>query len=98
MNRAGTRVAALDCGTNSLRLLIADVDPIEGTLRDVDRRMEVVRLGQGVDATGRIDPAAMRRALQVTEQYAALCRDAGVRRLRFVATSATRDAANRAEF
>jgi len=97
-NPTGTRVAALDCGTNSLRLLIADVDPIAGTLRDIDRRMEVVRLGQGVDATGRIDPVAMRRALQVTEQYAALCRDAGVQRLRFVATSATRDADNRAEF
>ena len=52
------RVAAIDCGTNSLRLLVADVDPAVGTLTDVDRRMEIVRLGQGVDATGRLAPAA----------------------------------------
>jgi exopolyphosphatase/guanosine-5'-triphosphate,3'-diphosphate pyrophosphatase len=93
-----TRVAAFDCGTNSLRLLIADVDPVAGILHDVDRRMEIVRLGQGVDATGVIDPVAMGRALAVTSDYAARCRAAGVRRIRFVATSATRDAANRATF
>jgi exopolyphosphatase / guanosine-5'-triphosphate,3'-diphosphate pyrophosphatase len=92
------RVAALDCGTNSLRLLIAELDPVTGGCQDLDRRMEIVRLGQGVDATGRIDPAAMTRTLEVTRRYAGLCRDAGVQRLRFVATSATRDAENRAEF
>jgi exopolyphosphatase/guanosine-5'-triphosphate,3'-diphosphate pyrophosphatase len=92
------RVAAFDCGTNSLRLLIADVDPVAGTLRDVDRRMEIVRLGQGVDATGMIDPVAMGRALAVTSEYAGRCRAAGVERIRFVATSATRDAANRGTF
>ena len=50
------RVAAIDCGTNSIRLLVADVDPGRGTLTDVDRRMEIVRLGQGVDTTGRLAP------------------------------------------
>ena len=93
-----TRVAAVDCGTNSLRLLIADVDRSAGTLHEVDRRMEIVRLGQGVDATGLIDPAAMIRALAVTADYAARCRAGGVERIRFVATSATRDARNRDEF
>ncbi len=93
-----TRVAAIDCGTNSIRLLIADVDAESATLADVDRRMEVVRLGEGVDRTGRFDPVALRRTLAVTADYVAQCRKAGVRRIRFVATSATRDAANRAEF
>ncbi len=85
-----TRVAALDCGTNSLRLLIADVDPQARTLIDVDRRMEIVRLGQGVDRTGRFAPEAVERTLAVTRFYAALCQEAGVERVRFVATSATR--------
>jgi exopolyphosphatase/guanosine-5'-triphosphate,3'-diphosphate pyrophosphatase len=93
-----TRVAAFDCGTNSLRLLIADVDPVRATLVDVDRRMEIVRLGQGVDATGRIEPVAMQRAFAVIADYAGRCRAAGVERTRFVATSATREAANRSEF
>jgi len=92
------RVAALDCGTNSLRMLLADVDTASGTLTDVDRRMEIVRLGQGVDRTGRIDPEAMRRTLRVTGDYARECARAGAQRVRFVATSATRDARNRAEF
>jgi exopolyphosphatase/guanosine-5'-triphosphate,3'-diphosphate pyrophosphatase len=92
------RVAAVDCGTNSLRLLVADVDLAGGTLRDVDRRLEVVRLGEGVDATGLIAPAAMSRALVVIGDYAARCRETGVQRLRFVATSATRDAGNRDVF
>jgi len=93
-----TRVAAFDCGTNSLRLLIADVDPEGGTLEDVDRRMDIVRLGEGVDRTGRIAPEAMERTLSVARFYAALCAEAGVERVRFVATSATRDADNRADF
>ena len=59
------RVAAIDCGTNSLRLLIADVDPARRTLTDVERRMEIVRLGQGVDATGRLAPEALERTLRV---------------------------------
>jgi exopolyphosphatase/guanosine-5'-triphosphate,3'-diphosphate pyrophosphatase len=93
-----TRVAAIDCGTNSLRLLIADVDPQAGRLVDVQRRMEIVRLGQGVDATGVIAPEAMARALAVTTEYARSCTETGVSRIRFVATSASRDARNAAEF
>lgn len=93
-----TRVAAFDCGTNSLRLLLAEVDPDSGVMTELDRRMEIVRLGHGVDRTGRIDPAAMQRALAVTQRYADLGRAAGVERVRFVATSASRDAENRDEF
>jgi exopolyphosphatase/guanosine-5'-triphosphate,3'-diphosphate pyrophosphatase len=93
-----TRVAAIDCGTNSLRLLIADVEADGGVLREVDRRMEVVRLGEGVDRTGRISPAALDRTLDTTARYARLCRDLEVQRIRYVATSASRDARNRDEF
>src|SRR5512133_130543 len=93
-----TRVAAIDCGTNSIRLLVADVDPEAGTLVDLVRTMQVVRLGQGVDRTGRIAPEAMARTLAATTAYAATCTDLGVERIRFVATSASRDAENREEF
>lgn len=93
-----TRVGAIDCGTNSIRLLVADVDRAGTSLTDVLRRMEVVRLGHGVDRTGRIDPEAMRRTLAMSEEYAARCRDHEVDRVRFVATSASRDASNAAEF
>lgn len=93
-----TRVAAFDCGTNSLRLLIADVDVGSGQLVDVDRRMEIVRLGEGVDRTGQLSAAALDRAFRVSRFYAALCQEAGVERMRFVATSASRDARNAAEF
>lgn len=93
-----TRVAAIDCGTNSIRLLVADVDVEAGTLTDLDRRMEVVRLGQGVDRTGRIAPEALERTLDATRRYAAVCADLGVEAVRFVATSASRDAENRDEF
>jgi exopolyphosphatase/guanosine-5'-triphosphate,3'-diphosphate pyrophosphatase len=93
-----TRVAAIDCGTNSIRLLVADADPATGTLRDLDRRMEVVRLGQGVDRTGRIAPEAMVRTLDAARRYAQVCEDLGVETIRFVATSASRDAENRDEF
>jgi exopolyphosphatase/guanosine-5'-triphosphate,3'-diphosphate pyrophosphatase len=93
-----TRVAAIDCGTNSIRLLVADVDPTAGTLTDLDRRMEVVRLGQGVDRTGRIAPEALARTLDATRRYAQVCADLGVEAVRFVATSASRDAENRNEF
>jgi len=89
-------VAAIDCGTNSIRLLVADVE--DGTVRDVVRHAEVVRLGQGVDRTGRLAPAALARTLDVTGQYAAVCREHKVSAVRFVATSATRDASNRDEF
>ena len=91
-----TRVGAVDCGTNSIRLLLADVD--DGRLVDVVRRTEVVRLGYGVDRTGVIDPVAMERTLRQTREYAAQCRDHAVERVRFVATSASRDASNAADF
>ncbi|MEO7058101.1 MAG: exopolyphosphatase [Lapillicoccus sp.] len=91
------RVGAIDCGTNSIRLLVADVAP-DGTLTDVVRRMEVVRLGAGVDRTGRIDPAAMARTLAMAREYAGQCTELGATAIRFVATSASRDAANADEF
>jgi exopolyphosphatase/guanosine-5'-triphosphate,3'-diphosphate pyrophosphatase len=92
------RVAAIDCGTNSLRLLIADVDGAAGRLADLDRRMEIVRLGQGVDATGRLAPEALERTFRVLEDYAAEIRETAAEAVRMVATSATRDAANAGEF
>jgi exopolyphosphatase/guanosine-5'-triphosphate,3'-diphosphate pyrophosphatase len=92
-----TRVAAIDCGTNSLRLLVADV-PADGAHSDVLRAMEIVRLGEGVDATGRLSPAAIERTRLVLAEYAQACRELGATAVRMVATSATRDAANRADF
>ncbi|WP_275006681.1 Ppx/GppA phosphatase family protein [Promicromonospora iranensis] len=92
-----SRVAAIDCGTNSIRLLLADVDAA-GNLTELDRRMEVVRLGQGVDRTGELAPEALARTLTATRDYAAAIEAAGAQRVRFVATSATRDARNRDEF
>jgi exopolyphosphatase/guanosine-5'-triphosphate,3'-diphosphate pyrophosphatase len=92
------RVAAIDCGTNSLRLLIADVSLDRGELTDVQRRMEIVRLGQGVDATGMLAPAALARTLGVLTQYAGSIGRAGATAVRMVATSATRDAGNAREF
>ena len=97
MSGAPTRVAGIDCGTNSIRLLIADVDA-GGALVDRVRRMEVVRLGQGIDRTGVIAPDAMERTLAMTREYAALCREHGVTAVRFVATSASRDARNAGVF
>ncbi|MGH3795454.1 MAG: exopolyphosphatase [Pseudonocardiaceae bacterium] len=96
-----TRVAAIDCGTNSIRLLVADLAvPEDGrpVLRDVRREMRIVRLGQGVDATGRLAPEALERTRVALADYAAFARRAAVERLRMVATSATRDAANRDDF
>ena len=95
---SGIRVAAIDCGTNSLRLLVADVDPVAGRLTDVDRRMEIVRLGQGVDATGRLASAALDRTLRALAGYAGIIADRSATAVRMVATSATRDAANSADF
>jgi len=92
------RVGAVDCGTNSIRLLVADVDRATGALTDVLRRMEIVRLGYGVDRTGRIDPDAMRRTLAMSREYAGQCASLGAEGVRFAATSASRDAANAAEF
>jgi exopolyphosphatase / guanosine-5'-triphosphate,3'-diphosphate pyrophosphatase len=92
-----TRVAAIDCGTNSIRLLVADV-PVSGGATDLVRRMEVVRLGQGVDATGRLAAEAIERTRKVLAEYAGTARELGAEDVRMVATSATRDAANRDEF
>ncbi|MFJ4625341.1 exopolyphosphatase [Streptomyces sp. NPDC088847] len=93
-----TRVAAVDCGTNSIRLLVADVDPATGQLVDLDRRMTIVRLGQGVDRTGRLAPEALERTFAACRDYAAIIKELGAERLRFVATSASRDASNRDDF
>lgn len=93
-----TRVAAIDCGTNSIRLLVADADPDTGELVQLDRRMEIVRLGQGVDRTGRLAPEALERTFAACRQYAAVIKEHGAERVRFVATSASRDAENRDDF
>jgi exopolyphosphatase/guanosine-5'-triphosphate,3'-diphosphate pyrophosphatase len=92
------RVAAIDCGTNSLRMLIADVDPALRVLTDIERRMEIVRLGQGVDATGRLAPEALARTMRVLAEYADHIGREKAAAVRIVATSATRDASNAAEF
>ena len=90
------RVAAVDCGTNSVRLLVADL--AGGEQRDLHREMRVVRLGQGVDRTGELAPEALARTRAALRDYAAVCAGLGVERTRMVATSATRDARNRADF
>ncbi|MGW2367968.1 Ppx/GppA phosphatase family protein [Streptomyces sp. NPDC001667] len=93
-----TRVAAVDCGTNSIRLLVADLDPATGELTELDRRMRIVRLGQGVDRTGRLAQEALERTFAACREYAEVIRELKAERTRFVATSASRDAENRAEF
>jgi exopolyphosphatase/guanosine-5'-triphosphate,3'-diphosphate pyrophosphatase len=95
-----TRVAAIDCGTNSIRLLIADIDRSAGTprLTDVVREMRVVRLGEGVDATGEFTRGALDRTFAATADYAELIHRHGAEKIRFVATSASRDARNRDVF
>lgn len=90
------RVAAIDCGTNSVRLLVADVS--EAGLTSRTRRMEIVRLGEGVDRTGRLSAAAIARTRVALADYAGEIRRLGAGRVRMVATSASRDAANAGEF
>ncbi|WP_116049975.1 Ppx/GppA phosphatase family protein [Amycolatopsis palatopharyngis] len=95
------RVAAIDCGTNSIRLLVAELTiRHDGTvdLRDLHREMRIVRLGQGVDATGRLAPEALERTRAALVDYTIAARRKGAEKVRMVATSATRDAANRDEF
>jgi len=95
------RVAAIDCGTNSIRLLVADLtehDDGTANLRDVHREMRIVRLGEGVDATKRLSVAALKRTRDALADYTMICRRKGAERVRMVATSATRDATNRDEF
>lgn len=91
-----TRVAAIDCGTNSVRLLLAD--EVDGSLRELSRRMEIVRLGEGVDRTGRLADAAIERTRIALIDYAAQIAELGVDRVRMCATSASRDAANADDF
>jgi exopolyphosphatase/guanosine-5'-triphosphate,3'-diphosphate pyrophosphatase len=105
------RVAAIDCGTNSIRLLIADIrpgesaraavdrtGPADGPLTDLAREMRIVRLGEGVDQTGRLSEAALARTMGALREYAGLIEQAKPEAIRMVATSATRDAANAREF
>ena len=96
MSPEADTVAAIDCGTNSIRLLIAE--RADGRLRDLHREMRIVRLGEGVDATGRFSAEALARTEAALADYAVLIGEHSVRKLRMVATSATRDAANRDEF
>lgn len=91
------RVAAVDCGTNSIRLLVADADA-SGHLTDVSRQMRIVRLGQGVDATGTFASAAIERTRVALSEYAGIIADTGATAVRMVATSAARDASNREDF
>jgi exopolyphosphatase / guanosine-5'-triphosphate,3'-diphosphate pyrophosphatase len=91
-----TRVAAFDCGTNSIRLLVSDIRA--GGKTDLHRENRIVRLGQGVDRTGRLAPEAIERTRVALVDYAATCRELGVERTRMVATSASRDAENREDF
>lgn len=90
------RVAAIDCGTNSVRLLVAENG--DDGLVDLDRRLILTRLGQGVDATGQFHPDALARTLAAFAEYAEVIDDLGVEKVRLVATSAARDASNRDEF
>jgi len=96
MIRFMTRFAAIDCGTNAIRILIADV--IDGRVIDVVREMRTVRLGEGVDASGEFSTAALQRTFAACEEYAQLLKEHPVESLRFIATSASRDVRNRAEF
>ena len=98
MRAAGmSRVAAIDCGTNSIRLLVAEVDQ-RGALRDLSRRMEIVRLGEGVDRTGRFADAALARTFAALDDYADEIKRLDAESVRMVATSASRDVDNRDAF
>ena len=90
------RVAAIDCGTNSIRMLVADIEG--NAFREVHRDMQIVRLGAGVDKNKAFDPDAITRTLSATEDFARIIASNGVEKIRFCATSATRDASNRALF
>ena len=94
MSRA---VAAIDCGTNAIRLLVAEVDA-DGILHEDVRLMRIVRLGEGIDRTGEFAPEALERTFAAIDEYAEVIRGRDVGRTRFVATSASRDASNRDAF
>ena len=89
-----TRVAAVDCGTNTIKLLVADIDVAAGTQDSLVREMRIVRLGQDVDRTGRLADEALARVFAAVDEYAAIVAGHGVDAVRFVATSAVRDAGN----
>jgi exopolyphosphatase/guanosine-5'-triphosphate,3'-diphosphate pyrophosphatase len=89
-----TRVAAVDCGTNTIKLLVADLDPASGDARELVRESRMVRLGQGVDRTGRLADEALERVFAAVEEFAALVAPHDVEAVRFCATSAARDAEN----
>ncbi|WP_269846160.1 Ppx/GppA phosphatase family protein [Serinibacter arcticus] len=93
-----TRVAAIDCGTNTIRLLVADVEPGVGRTVEIVREGRVTRLGRSVDRTGELDAEALELTLAATREFAATIAELGAERVRFVATSATRDARNRDAF
>lgn len=90
------RYAAIDCGTNAIRILIADV--VDGRVVDIVREMRTVRLGEGVDATGVFTDAALERTFAACDEYSLMLADTPVDALRFIATSASRDVRNRDEF
>jgi exopolyphosphatase / guanosine-5'-triphosphate,3'-diphosphate pyrophosphatase len=90
------RVAAFDCGTNSIRLLIAEFE--NGEVRELDRRMTIVRLGEGIDQTGEFSSDALKRTFVAVDDFAKVLKNYEIDAVRFVATSASRDARNRAEF
>jgi len=92
------RVAAIDCGTNSIRLLISDIDKEKNTDKDVVREMRIVRLGEGVDKTKAFSPRALERTFKAIDEYEELLKKHNVEHLKFVATSASRDALNKAMF
>lgn len=94
MVNSDSTVAAVDCGTNSIRLLIVSANPETGKRHELTRLMRIVRLGEGVDETHRFSEAALERTFSVTREYADICAANGVEKLRFVATSASRDAEN----
>ena len=93
-----TRVAAVDCGTNTIKLLVADLDPGTGAEHELVREMRMVRLGEGVDRTGRLSEAALERVFSAIDEYAATIARHGAEVVRFCATSAARDADNAAVF
>jgi exopolyphosphatase / guanosine-5'-triphosphate,3'-diphosphate pyrophosphatase len=87
-----TRVAAVDCGTNTIKLLVADLDPVTGEEVVLVRETRMVRLGQDVDRTGRLAEEAIARVFAAVEEYAVIVQEHGAERVRFCATSAARDA------
>ncbi|MCW2758071.1 MAG: hypothetical protein JWO46_1817, partial [Nocardioidaceae bacterium] len=93
-----TRVAAIDCGTNTIKLLVTDLDGDNGTAVEQVREMRMVRLGEGVDRSGRLTDAALTRVFAAVDEYAAIIASHDVASTRFCATSAARDADNAEEF